>query len=409
MILRDLKIATLVNGGAGMARNEDGVVFVDDVLPGERVDVRVERRKAGLTQGRLHRLIKTSPDRVTPPCPYVSACGGCNWQQIRYERQVFWKETILLDTLRRIAGFEPTLLPSLHGAPFHYRYRARLQIDGRGRIGFFEKRSRRVVPVDHCLVLTPTLDACLHALSALPEALRGLRQLRLAGDGRRTAAVGTGGRAAGPAKLRERAGLSSVGFARAAKDETSLEFETVGTTLRISPRSFFQANRDLNAALVDEVLRRIPSAGPVVDLFSGSGNFALPVALRGQPVNAVEGDRRAVAEGRENARRLGLGNLGFLRADTADMPDSVLEGAVAAVADPPRTGLPAGLTERLNRSGPSRIVYVSCDAATLARDLSRLAPRYRTDSVRLVDMFPQTSAIETIAELNRTEGGTRIS
>ena len=401
MILRNLEIATLVNGGAGLARTGEGVVFVDGVLPGERADVRVKRRKPGFTSARLHRLVESSAERVRPPCPYASVCGGCDWQHIRYDRQVVWKERILADTLRRIAGIEPRMAPSLSGDPLRYRYRARLQIDGRGRIGYFEKRSRRVVAVDRCIVLAPTLDACLHALAELPEALRGLRELRLAGDGRQTAAVGGSGRPAGPGTLRGKAGFTSVGFGPPAKDEAVMEFELGGKPFRISPRSFFQANRDLNRVLIDEVLKLVPSAGPVVDLFSGSGNFSIPLALRQQEVAALEGGRRAVAEGRENARRIGLSHLRFLHADVGELPEDALAGTVAAVADPPRTGMPSGLARRLIRSGPSRIVYVSCDAAILARDLARLAPRYRTNSIRLVDMFPQTSTIESIAELNR--------
>ncbi|HLB25656.1 MAG TPA: class I SAM-dependent RNA methyltransferase [Nitrospirota bacterium] len=401
-----IKAETPIHGGLAIGRFDGRVVMIKGAIPGETVEARVDTEKKDYWTATAVRVIEPSPDRVEPRSVYFGECGGCQLQHVSYARQVRMKEEILKNTLLRIGGIEASLSPPLTGSPWNYRRRGRFKAS-RGKMGFFREKSREVVDVEHCSLMTDAVNA--HYAKAR-ELLRDadVRELQVScGDDGCTALVMP--YPGGMADRDDMAGaLLDAGFSGVLAETKAeplrygkgyITLDLLGLTFTVSPTSFFQSNWELNNALVRLVIETLkPLAGRrVVDLYSGAGNFALPAAREGALVTAVEENPSAVADGRRNVEINGLAGCDFVLsgADSFEMtgPVDVL------IADPPRTGLAPGALDKMLALGPGRIVYVSCDPATLSRDLKKLTAGYEIESVRLVDFFPQTYHVESLTFL----------
>jgi 23S rRNA (uracil1939-C5)-methyltransferase len=430
------RIEKIITGGQGLARREDGmVVLTRFVLPGETVEVRETRQHRGYVEADLVRVLDPAPERVTPTCPYYTTCGGCDFQHINGPAQLRIKEEICCEAFQR-AGiqFSPELLSPALPSPdsYHYRYRIRLKLETGGQLGFFRSRSNRIVRIDQCPVATELLNNALRGLqsSPLPKSLasvvREIDLLHSPADGRIHALLipDAGNRIdqhllAGCATdlagvqgvwLKTRAGIKRL----AGNDGPELlrqEFppEVCGRafTLRWPPGSFSQVNAAQNARLLSLVLRLAGETvgRRVLDLFCGMGNFSVPLALAGARVLGVELDRDSVTWARKNSAAAGCHDPQFLAADvTAALKTAVVKdaGHELVVLDPPRQGLGKEASARLAELGAGRIIYISCDPATLMRDLAQLcASGYRLRQLTPVDMFPQTHHIEAVALLEK--------
>ena len=399
-------------GGISIGRVEGRVVLIRGAIPGETVEARVDATKKDYIEATTVRVLSPSPDRVTPESPYFARCGGCQLQHIAYERQVLLKEEVLKSTLRRIGGIEAGLSPSVTGAPFGYRRRGQFKL-AYGRAGFFRERSREVVDIAHCSLMTEEVNGYFSKAKALLiEKWKGagIRELHIsAGDDGVLALVKTarGAEADWDALAR---GLMGLGFSGVLIEDGAhtrgygAEYVTLGLAgLRytVSPKSFFQSNWSLNQEVVRLAIEGLqPLEGRrVLDLYSGAGNFSLPIAGHALEVVAVEENPDAVEDGERNLRLNGVQNMRLVRS-RADSPDLEFHADVV-VADPPRTGLGPGVAERLLDLSPEKVLYVSCDPATLARDLKKLSAGYELESVRMVDFFPQTYHIESLTFLTR--------
>jgi 23S rRNA (uracil1939-C5)-methyltransferase len=392
-----VRIEKLVYGGAGLARREGRVLLVPFVLPGEQVRVEVERERAGVIQARLVEVVEAAPGRVEPRCPYFRRCGGCSYQHASYRLQLEQKRIILEETLQRVGKLAPPPVEVVSGPEWEYRNRAQFHLE-RGRIGYFAHGSHRLCAVEQCPIASPQLNAALSALAEMaheprfPSFLRSLEvftneagvQINVLETGRPVArrffdwcAERIPGLAGGP-----------------------LEYHAGEDSLRVSGGSFFQVNRFLIEALVEHALE---GAGgeTAVDLYAGVGLFSLALGRRFRRVTAVESGGGAASDLQFNAVRAALpvavrrASAEFFLLGLAERPDFVL-------ADPPRAGLGKQVVKELLRLAPPRLVIVSCDPATLARDAARLAAGgYRLERLTLVDLFPQTAHIETVAALTR--------
>ena len=372
----ELRIEKLVYGGDGLARlppAADGrrqAVFVPFTLPGELVRVELLPPARGRVAAQLLDVLEPSPDRIAPGCEYFGRCGGCQWQHTAPERQLALKREILLETLQRTGGVAwPGAVALHHAEAWGYRNRIRLQaIPGVG-VGYYQHQSRRVLPITHCPIASPELSRGLAELAAQPPLRREEIELAVDNDDR---------------------GLATEG---------PLEFAVAGHRYRVSAGAFFQVNRFLAGELVAAALGEA-SGQTALDLFSGVGLFALPLAVRFETVEAVESDPAAVADLRHNAadariRVAHFDALDYLRAREPGAVDLVL-------ADPPRAGLGAELVEAIIALAPARLHLVSCDPATLGRDLRPLlAAGYQIRAVHLFDLFPQTYHLETVVHLAR--------
>lgn len=427
-----LDIDGLSHEGRGIAHADGRTVFVDGALPGERVSMRVMRRKRRRDEGRVETVLAASADRVAPPCPHFGICGGCGLQHLAPADQLAHKGGVLAEQFRHIGGVAPERwLPPLTGPTAGYRRRARLGaklVPGKGDrvlVGFREKYSPYIADIDSCLVLDPRVGEHLPALAAL---IRGLSipdrvaQIEVAcGD----ADAGLVLRNLAPLSPADREAIAAFGarhgllmfeqpgnestVAPIGHDETRLHYRLPSAEMELAfaPTDFTQVNAAINRQMVPQALELLAPTtdSRVLDLFCGLGNFSLPLARVAAAVIGVEGAEPLVERGRENARRNGIDNVAFHAADLTrtDVPRPWLAGGVDRVLlDPPRSGalevLPA-----LAGLAPERIVYVSCGPATLARDAGHLVHDhgYRLAAAGVMDMFPHTAHVEAIALFQR--------
>lgn len=396
----EVVIEKLVYGGAGLARHEGRVVLVPFTLPGDRVVIEVDRERSGLWEAHATGWTERSASHTAPACPVFGQCGGCHYQHLPYEQQVAAKVDVLREVFRRIGKIEaPADIPAITGEPLHYRNRSQFHLD-RARIGFQQMRSNRLVPVETCPISAPKINEALGNLRKLmhdPHWPRFLRALELFTNGERVLF-----------NVRETDGNRGIArgfFSWVAKsvpgaDEGALNYTAAGFSFRVSHGSFFQVNRCLVDPLVEAALGQAEGQAGL-DLYAGAGLFSLPMTRRFSTVVAVETDGAAVRDLEANAASHGASiTVHRLQAeqylaglDTA--PDFVL-------ADPPRSGLGKLAVQNLVRLQPSRITIVSCDPSTLARDLAALlAGGYQLRKLALIDLFPQTYHIETLAHLSR--------
>ena len=422
-----LRIEKAIYGGAGLARVEGKAVFVPFALPGETVEARVAEESRGYATAEIESVVEPSASRVQPPCPYFGACGGCHYQHADYAAQVAMKIAILRETLERARIGEIPEITALTGEPWGYRNRVRLQVQRNPFSLCYKRRKSHVnLPIAACPIAAPGLQRAMEVLRregqilGLAEWAREVEFFTTPDD----AVVLVSFWSERPGREVQRAleeiwprlqehlpplagaGVFSVERNRqpsqllAHAGDASLGYRVGEHGYRVSLGSFFQVNRFLIDSLV-QIVADSESGKSAWDLYAGVGLFSLPLAERFAEVTAVESAGRAVRDLRENlheakARVVAEETVAFLRRATEQetaAPDLV-------VVDPPRSGLGREVTTFLGKIRPRRITYVSCDPATLSRDLAALLESgYRLRKMRLVDLFPQTFHLESVAHL----------
>jgi len=441
----EFEVERLVAGGRGLGRPGGVVWLVDGGVPGDRVRAEASRRRRRLVEGRVVDLLAPSPLRRTSPCPYQGACGGCPWMVLDEAEQRYWKGKILEEALWRIGGFEGLSAERIEPSPRSLGYRNKLEltfgtVKGRRILGFHESGFRpSVVDVDRCLLQDETAHRILHEareffldgpgrddpwLDVRPEPARLVIRRSVSAGCLLVALRGGPGPFPSAREFARRVGaavpeVSGVvrllsrpgrrGGVRVVRllGRPWLEESLGGVVFRLPAPTFFQVNPEAASALVHAVreLAAPDAETTALDLYAGVGVFGLTLAKAGARVIACEADPRAVACGiraaRENLRtgfRMVQGDVGTFLASSAARESS----PTTVVANPPRTGFGPGVAEGIAELGPERIVIVSCDPATLARDLRRLAAHgYTPARVVAVDLFPQTPHIEAVTLLER--------
>ena len=386
-----LELRSLGRHGEALAETDDGKpVFVFGGIPGETVTAEVVATRRGYVAARVTDVANPSPHRIAPECRYFGECTGCQWQHITYERQLEMKREALTDALHRVGGLDIEPLPTLPSPDtLGYRNHARFTVSKQGgRLGYVHKERRRHVEVEECLLMAPWIN---HALASLQGHVAETTQLSL------RYGVHTGDYLLQPTFQNMDVPLAS--------GQKHYEEALLGHRFRVSSPSFFQVNTrqaEQMAELVMEQLR-LDGSQTVVDAYAGVATFAVLMADRARRVVAVEESSAAVADARVNVE--GIPNVELRQARTEDVLMELAAGGVDAVLlDPPRAGCMPGTLDALLDAPPERIVYVSCDPETLARDLAILtAGPFRIDQVQPVDMFPQTYHVEAVTTLVRDD------
>ena len=419
----DVKIEKLVYGGEGLAHHDGATVFVPFVLPAERASVvEVERHKK-FVRAHLERVLEASPERTTARCPHFLACGGCHYQHIPYEAQLRFKSEILQETLRRIGRIDWPGKICVHASPaWGYRNRAQwkvrpLRVGGRPGIGYFRAGSSALEPVEECALLSPLLERTLAALrealakNELPGGLLEIEAFADASDEKLLLTIAFTefpSRADGLAeKFRALLpGLETLLLHEPAHEKMELFgpgfliYEAGGARYRVGHLSFFQVNRFLVEELRDEVAGEGPHGLLALDLFAGVGLFSAALARNFERVVAVESNPAAERDLETNAAN--FHSVQVHGAEVERFLEMWRETPDLVVLDPPRAGVARGALARLSSLAPRRIVYLSCDPSTLARDLALLLARdYAIEEVHLFDLFPQTYHIESLVRLSR--------
>lgn len=403
----ELRLADLAHGGEAVGRHEGLVVFVPFGIPGERVCVQVVERRSNYARARLLEVVEPSPNRMEPRCPHFGVCGGCQLQHVAYEAQLQFKEQVLRSQLQRIGKVSNPPLRQAIGMdiPWAYRNHVQLAVNGEGRTGYLAAYSDRMVPIAECPIMEPLLEGTWKGLQG--DLRRAERVVIRAGVNTGERMVIVEGQGPHPPLLCVDAGVSLVyrpagGRPRPLQGTDHLNELVAGRRFRLSPGSFFQVNTRQAEHLVAVVAGYLEArrGHTVVDVYSGVGLFALAAATEASRVLGIESSVSAWEDARANAA--GHPGVEFVRGRAEDVLSAV-EGRIdAAILDPPRAGCAPAVLEALADHDVRRLVYVSCDPATLARDVARLEVLgYRLQEVQPVDMFPQTYHVETVALVRR--------
>ena len=427
----DADVVALAHDGRGIARIDGKVVFVAGALPGERVRLRILRRRRQLDEAQLVGILSASPDRVEPRCAHFGVCGGCSLQHLSGPAQLAAKQHQLLEDLARIGKVRPLhILDPLQGPQWGYRRRARLGVryvhkKGRVLAGFRERDKPYLADLRACEVLVPALRTLPAELAALVGTLSirdTLPQVEVSVGDAQVALVfrvmqrpseaddvllAAFGERLGVQIFLQDGGPDTVRPLHPAPAGLSYRVDGEAVSIGFRPLDFVQVNRDINEAMVAAAIDNLQagSADTVLDLFCGLGNFTLPLARRVLEVTGLEGDKALIDGARANAGANGIVNARFA---TENLFEPAAWGAWAAqryarvLLDPPRAGALAAV-QRMAAWSPQRIVYISCHPGSLARDAGILVETqgYRLLAAGVMDMFPQTTHVESIAVFER--------
>ena len=430
----ELEISSLSHEGRGLARLDGMACFVDGALPGETVRARFVEKKRQQASLAIESLLSApSPERQEPPCAHAAVCGGCSLQHLQSAAQRGHKQQVVLDMLAHFGGVQPDeVVPPLFAETLGYRTKARLGVRYVTRrdavlVGFRERFSHFITATQRCPVLVPAVGENLEVIA---ECLRGLslfdqiaqievafgdddgalifRHLRPLPAADRDALVALG-RRLGVAVYGQSAGPDSVQPLDPQREATLRFSLDDGTTLVFQPTDFTQVNLPVNRQMVRQAIDWMAprESEHIVDLFCGLGNFSLPLARLCQHLTGVEGSDDLVARAGENAARNQLDNARFFSADlftaleAEQGPPAWCQPCDGLLLDPPRAGAES-ICRQIHKFAPSRVVYVSCNPATLGRDAGLLAARqYRLTRLGIMDMFPHTTHVESMALFER--------
>lgn len=421
-----LRVEALANGGTGIVRAEGQVIFVPQVVPGDVILCRISKARKRYAEAELVEIVQPSAQRRDLPCPVAATCGGCQWQQLAYTDQLRWKQQLFHDTLIRQCAVDSTRLLPIVAAPDEWHYRSRVQIKCRLTTtgfdcGFFRAKSHHVVAIERCPILAEPLNELLNELRALLEKSRfaGLiSQIDLAiGDCQRRRAVVhyQGAEVSGLAELLRtlavddrlelliQSGRGGQLHSVIGSAELAIRVDEPPLWLNYAAGGFAQINLDQNRQLLAAVLAAANLTGKerILDLYCGMGNFSLPLARRSRQVCAVEDYPASIEMARRNAVLNQIDNVAFYAQPAAGMLRQLSRAGRfdLLLLDPPRAGAVALMAELLTMP-VARVLYVSCDAQTLARDLKLLlSGGYRLVTSQPFDMFPQTHHVESLSIL----------
>jgi len=421
----EITIDGLSHEGRGVGRIDGKAVFVHGALPGERVLARIQRSRATFDEADTVSVLEASPQRIEPRCPHFGVCGGCSLQHMSEEHQLAHKQSVMLELLQHQAGLQPQhLAEPIHGPQWGYRRKARLGVKhvaakGGVIVGFRERAKPYVTNSEQCDVLDARVGQHLPALRALIQGTSvadKIPQIEVAiGDDcvalviRHMESLSESDEIA----FRQFAELAQVDIysqsggldtVRPLNSEAApLSYTIDGLNLRFEPVDFVQVNAAINADMIARAIDylQLTTADAIADLFCGLGNFSLPLARRAGHLLGIEGDAGLIERAGANARANGIENCEFRSANLAD-PATItaldLGGANKLLLDPPRTGA-LELIEGLDLRAISRLVYVSCNPVTFARDAALLCDRHGFALLEcgVLDMFPQTAHVESIS------------
>ena len=405
-----LKIERPAYGDISISRYNGKVVLVNgSLIPGETVEAVIEKEKKDYISASVQKLTGPSPERVKPECEYYGKCGGCHLQHIPYELQLQLKQDILSDCLKRIGKIDTELSdPLVPDSPWNYRLRAQYKISG-NNIGFYRGKTREVVNIASCPLMTPEIDSYYKKARDIIKLNKMIKEFHILSGDSAVAMVKLSAEQGTAPDLEQLAvqfteeGFSGIIMEN--KDRESFGYGRTYSTLdlaglkySVSPSCFFQSNWKLNVQLVDHIKNALaPLADKdILDLYAGSGNFSLPLT-QAYRVVAIEEKKYAIENGKRSIEMNRIENVAFIRSSAEDyITDDEFE---IVITDPPRSGLTGKVINNLLSMMPERIVYISCNPTTLARDLKKLAEKYDIESVRLVDFFPQTYHIEALVFL----------
>jgi len=405
--LLELLIEKLVYGEDGLAHHGTQACFVSDVVPEEKVVAKVDKIKSQYLFATAVEILIPSSSRTDPVCPLFYTCGGCQWQHMEYEHQLYWKQENVKECLTRIAGIKEIKIPlPVASSPFNYRSRARLKVKSGTKpvIGFYRRKSHSVIPVENCALLAAplnrALNQCREILTDNPAEFNDVSEIDMLGVTRSSQVLIS---FKYRKKNKSRQYLLGGDLTEPSLTNEMFSEEINGMFYQRDNTAFYQSNFMQNIELINLVIKYLSACSndKILELFCGTGNFSLFLARAGAEVFGVESNACSINQAIANAEMNSIGNCNFIKADVDKIPQDLLRSGFSGVLmNPPRTGCSEKILNEIVLMDPDIIVYVSCNPSTLARDLKKLVKSgYIIDKIQPVDMFPQTYHIETVVKL----------
>jgi tRNA/tmRNA/rRNA uracil-C5-methylase (TrmA/RlmC/RlmD family) len=386
----ELTLESIAFGGKGIARDNGKTVFVPFTIDGETASARIIREKKQFAEAELLNILERSPHRTDPPCPYFGRCGGCAYQHIDYEHQLAIKHRQVAEVLRRIGKIQDVFVQPIVASPIPYGYRNRITVHAQdGVVGYFRRDSHQLIDVEQCPIANDEVNRELKRLRAIQPR-----------DGHYT--------------LRAQIGGTTAAYSpwRVSSETIPDAMERVPPPRIEAPRIFSQTNDAVGNALRDFVVGLTPEhQGLLIDAYCGAGFFAKALAHKFERIVGIDWDRFAIEEAKKNATEKETYIAGDIEhemtaANLTGLTGQVPNRSITVIVDPPATGLTRTIWQAILDLAPATFIYVSCNPATLARDLKEFLNNYKIESVTPFDMFPQTAEIEVVAHLRRLNDST---
>ena len=382
-------IEKVAHGGHFIARHEDQVFFVRHAIPGETVEVEVTASGSSFSRADVIKVIEASPDRITPPCAYAKpgGCGGCDFQHITIGRQRILKADVIREQFKRLAKMEIDIVVEEVGDSLHWRTRVSSATSAQGKLGFYASRTHNVVEVDDCLIAVSEMK--FNELSARKWPAHSRVEITSPTSGETSIAIAESERGSKPRMTQGPA----------------VTQETIdGHPLEVSQQSFWQSHRSAPDTLIDVLLVRVKEGDRVFDLYGGVGLFTAAIINQIGPlgsVDLVESGSTSIADARRNFST--IPNIRVHPGDVAKVLNSLAEVDLV-ILDPPREGAGKDIVEKIARKRPREIIYVACDPASLARDVSYLSELgFEMKELRAFDLFPMTHHVECVARFEPSQ------
>jgi 23S rRNA (uracil1939-C5)-methyltransferase len=411
-IKKDEKIETtiekLVYGGDGFTHIGSRACFVANAVPGDEIIAEIRNIKKQYLNASINKIIKHSTKRIAPPCPYHMNCGGCQWQHIDYNYQLHWKQEILNESLERIGNLSDIkinkIIPS--SKKFNYRIRTIMQLDGKKMFpGYFMRNSHKIIPIKSCMLLEEPINKALHDLSntiqkiSASQKIKNIEFLYLKKAQKVILSFNS-------SSYKKR--VKPLIYAcdkRGIIEKADLIEEINGLNFIRSQRRFYQINYQQNINMIKVIIQFFAELDnpDILDLYCGCGNFSLFLAKNGAKISGIDFDSKVIQEAVQNIKANSIDNCSFKAYDLSKHNANIYKSRHNGVLlNPPRTGATKNVLEHILSINPEVIVYVSCNPATLSRDLKILLDKnYRISEIQPLDMFPQTYHIETIVKLTK--------
>lgn len=393
------KIEKLDHQGRGIIKG-DPIIFVEDALPTEEVAISIFKQKKKIWEAKAIAQHKKSLNRVIPLCPYYTICGGCHIMHLNYAAQCEWKEQKVKEIINKFGKLDVKVCKIVPSSEWHYRNKATFQVQK--KLGYFKKNSYELVPIDKCLIVNNKMNEVLKVLNSYN--LEGCKQvmIRVGNQGEECMIQVKGNPKFDLASLKPYA--TSIWKNDALVYGNSHIVETLGDkSFYISPDSFFQVNTAQAKQLYDQIVRyaELKAEDVVLDLYCGTGSIGIYLSSFCKKVIGIELNESAITDAKKNLELNRISHVEFICGDVANKIDLLTEKYDVVIVDPPRSGLDEKTISALKEWQVDRLIYVSCDPVTLARDLKKLSECYEIKEITPVDLFPQTYHVECVCLLNR--------
>lgn len=398
-----VKIERLDHQGRGIAKVNNITTFIPNTLVDEEVEIEIIENRKKYNVGKVIKYIKTSDLRINPICPYYDKCGGCDLMHMNYQNQLKFKQNKIINIIERYTSIDSKKVKNiLYSNEYYYRNKVTFKV--KEKIGFYDKKSYEIVPIEHCYIASKKINELLSILNTCD--LKGITQIMIrTNEDIEMVVIYTKCISKEiMEKLKDKCSLIMYDGQYKLISGNNYIIDNIGDyKFVISPASFYQVNKNTVKLLYDKVLEYLkPNLNDVVlDLYSGTGTIGIYVSNYVKKVICVEINKFAVDDARKNKELNNVNNIEFICDNVANVIDSFKEKIDSIIVDPPRSGLDNKTINYLKQILPKKIIYVSCDPITLARDLELLSDIYNIDEITPVDMFPNTNHVECVSVLHR--------